>query len=233
MANLINGYTNHTITVDGVVTNSKTNKVKAQWIGKNGYLYVDIHEDGKTRKVAVHRLLALQYIPNPDNKRTVNHIDGNKLNNNLSNLEWNTDSENIQHAYDNNLNYTANKKISNEAYIKILPRFFNGESLTEIVKDYDFSLTTLSTYIEDYVKSINQYDDFVAEKKRQQNTRAKIAKHETYKVKRINKNDPNDFIIYNSLKDGMRALDKKSSGPISNVLAGRSKSAYGYFWERI
>jgi hypothetical protein len=47
----------------------------------------------------VHRVLAEAFIPNPENKRTVNHIDGNRLNNQLSNLEWATYSENMIHAH--------------------------------------------------------------------------------------------------------------------------------------
>lgn len=55
-----------------------------------------------------HRLMGLTFLPNPDNKRTINHIDGNKLNNNLTNLEWATDSENCQHAHDTGLSPKQN-----------------------------------------------------------------------------------------------------------------------------
>lgn len=62
-----------------------------------GYLYVSIWHDGKLRNVRLHRLVARTYIPNPKNKPHVNHKDGNKENNNVSNLEWNTPSENERH----------------------------------------------------------------------------------------------------------------------------------------
>lgn len=66
----------------------------------NSYLIVGLVKDGKQILVYHHRLMAKAFIPNPENKPYVNHIDGNKQNNSLSNLEWVTASENVQHAYD-------------------------------------------------------------------------------------------------------------------------------------
>lgn len=70
----------------------------------NRYLSVDLWYLNKKRKVQnIHRLVALTFIPNPDNKPEVNHIDGNKLNNHIDNLEWVTRRENVKHAWDNGL----------------------------------------------------------------------------------------------------------------------------------
>ena len=64
-----------------------------------GYLRVDLQYQGKRKAYLVHRLVAQEFIPNPENKREVNHIDGNKKNNKAENLEWCTRLENMQHAH--------------------------------------------------------------------------------------------------------------------------------------
>lgn len=64
----------------------------------NGYLQVGLRKHGKRKWFGVHRLVAIHFIENPDNKPQVNHIDGNKLNNTVENLEWVTGRENQRHA---------------------------------------------------------------------------------------------------------------------------------------
>lgn len=73
--------------------------IKATYIDKGGYITVSLSKKSKQKTLKVHRLVALAFIPNPDGKITVNHIDGNKHNNSVKNLEWSTHSENHKHAY--------------------------------------------------------------------------------------------------------------------------------------
>lgn len=68
-----------------------------------GYYQVGLTKDGKTYQKSIHRLVATHFIPNPENKKTVNHKDTNRKNNLVWNLEWSTQKENIQHAIDNGL----------------------------------------------------------------------------------------------------------------------------------
>lgn len=79
----------------------------------NGYLAVTIYfKKGKRTTKTIHKLVANAFIENPYNKREVNHIDGDKLNNNVSNLEWMTRKENAQHGWDTGLFEKARLSIS-------------------------------------------------------------------------------------------------------------------------
>lgn len=75
---------------------------------KYGYLQVGLSLNCKTNSYTVHSLVAKAFIDNPDNKPTVNHKDGDKLNNNKTNLEWSTKSEQAIHAIDHNLRTMPN-----------------------------------------------------------------------------------------------------------------------------
>ena len=75
----------YAITKDGDVWSYISNKFLSPYI-KNGYLIVTLFKNKQRKKWFVHRLLALTYIPNPENKATVDHIDRNPLNNNIENL---------------------------------------------------------------------------------------------------------------------------------------------------
>lgn len=65
---------------------------------EDGYLLVSLHGNGKKRAASIHRFVAETFIPNPDNKPQVNHLDENKTNNCVSNLEWVTNLENVNHG---------------------------------------------------------------------------------------------------------------------------------------
>lgn len=78
-------------------------KPMSQYIGNNGYPMVSLCINGECKRYLVHRLVATVFLTNPLNKAYVNHIDGNKQNSNLENLEWSTPRENSIHAHKNGL----------------------------------------------------------------------------------------------------------------------------------
>lgn len=85
------------VTENGKVFVTETGKELTPKNNGNGYLRIYIPQLKK--RFLLHRLVATAYIPNPDNKPQVNHIDGNKHNNSVNNLEWCTGAENISHFY--------------------------------------------------------------------------------------------------------------------------------------
>ena len=85
---------------------------------KDGYLKVQLTKEGVRNKFFVHRLVALNFIPNPENKPEVNHKEGNKKDNRAELLEWNTTSENQRHAIANKLYVTAKGETAGQAKLK-------------------------------------------------------------------------------------------------------------------
>jgi hypothetical protein len=91
----------YNINRQGEVYSCKYNKIMKNQTDESGYLYVSLHSKGNPKhKGRIHRLLAIQYIPNPENLEQVDHIDRNKLNNDLSNLRWVTQTENRRNRPD-------------------------------------------------------------------------------------------------------------------------------------
>lgn len=99
---------------------------------KSGYIHVNLR--GRGRKVfSIHRLVALHFIPNPENKPEVNHKDGVKTNNHKSNLEWSTNQENITHSWETGLNNHFGEKHPNSKFTEsqILEIRENKNNLTQ------------------------------------------------------------------------------------------------------
>ena len=95
---------------NGRLDNRKGKQLRPS-VDKYGYERVVLTKDGIRKTYSVHKLVALAFIPNPENKTTINHIDGNKRNNNVSNLEWATEKENQNHKWKNGLaNYNRDER---------------------------------------------------------------------------------------------------------------------------
>jgi hypothetical protein len=92
--------TTYSVSDEGQVRNDSTNKILKPCFNNCGYFYVQLTKDKKVKIALIHRLVAKAFVENADGKKQVDHIDGNKTNNNASNLRWVTASENRK-AYGN------------------------------------------------------------------------------------------------------------------------------------
>lgn len=95
----IKDYPNYYVTDEGFIYSEKNNIILKGGLDKDGYSLVTLQRGMLRRTAKVHREVAIAYVPNPDKLPVVNHIDGNKINNHPSNLEWTTVSGNTKHAY--------------------------------------------------------------------------------------------------------------------------------------
>ena len=117
-------------------------------LDRYGYLKLTLCKDKEYKYVTVHRLVALAFINNVENKPEVNHKDGNKLNNCVDNLEWMTGLENIHHAFDNEL--TPKTPLNNPKSIKISQYDLTGNfiktfpSTKEVERQLGFSACSVA-----------------------------------------------------------------------------------------
>ncbi len=142
-------YLNYEVKEDGTVWSGDLKR--KTWNGKNNkYQLLDLYYEGKVERWLVHRLVATLYIPNPENKSDVNHKDGNVLNNAVSNLEWMTRKENLQHYVDNGgtmvKNFKKCKLYKNEEFIG---DFESTLAACKVASEMGGSLTGLRKYRKD------------------------------------------------------------------------------------
>lgn len=159
----VSGYEGvYAVTSFGRVWAYPKNRKKGQWLKlnrtKTNYIQVGLKKRGEKRKFKyVHRLVADAFIANPQNKKQVNHINGDKYDCKLINLEWVTPRENIQHSADIGLN--KHYKLSYDDKLQICEYRLSGKhSVKEIARMYAVCTTciykVLKAYMQEYPQSI-------------------------------------------------------------------------------
>lgn len=132
----------------GIIRNAKTKSIKSQYVSSTGYYMISISKNNKSKSFRVHRLLANNFIDNPNKLKEVNHKDGNKLNNSLTNLEWVSHFGNMQHAFNTGLvNNTGIKngmaKLNQHKVADIKIMLQQGVSQYKIAQKYNVSRSAI------------------------------------------------------------------------------------------
>ena len=145
----IEGFGNYSVSNEGRVKNDKI-FLKLSY-NKRGYSQVVLWNENKNKIQTIHRLVAQAFIPNPDNKPEVNHIDYNKTNNHVSNLEWATKKENEDHALQNGLKVKGEQnggsKLTEIEVIEVRKLFKEGWLKKDLAQKFGITRNSISNII--------------------------------------------------------------------------------------
>lgn len=217
--------TTYYITEDGRCYNSITNKfLKGQINYKNKYLSYNLTmPDGSKKRCYAHRLVAQAFIPNPQNKKEVNHIDGNKSNNYIDNLEWVTSSENKQHA----IEYELRKFQHVFCFNKDKELVAEYLSINDAARAAQISVSLIQQEVNKDIKALS--GGFYWSYKKQLD---KVIEYKnTGRAKKVNQYDRNGKFImsYPSTGIAAKALNCNHSH-IGECCRGKIKTYKGYIW---
>ena len=220
--------TDYSVSTEGEVRKDTTNYILSQ-SSQQDYKFVGLIINGKQKRMRVHRMVALTFIDNPDNKPYVNHINGNRSDNNVENLEWVTPSENTQHAVNTGL-FKSGRTRAVIQYNLNGEKMATFESATEAARQTGGSQSKITMCCRRQRDSANDYqwryyDDIQDVQKIEKKfiTGKKVAQCDE---------EGNILKIYPSFREAARAVNGTSSA-ISRVCSGTNIRHKGYKWKLV
>lgn len=227
---------NYSVSPEGAITNLATNRVVKPSINpQNGYLYVSLWENGVGKSYSVHRLVANAYCPNPENKPNVNHIDSDRINCSVENLEWVTQSENIKHGYEyGNMSQDFRKKLVNSLLNQAVEGILDNQTQSSLAAYMGVSEGRLSVMLKQYLIGDSRKELVAEAKKNQKKLRNQYAAEKNrIQIVQICPETAKEIKIYNSLLEAAKALNMKGTGSISNAAnpSMSQKTAGGFLWK--
>lgn len=220
---LNNVNTKYEVSNEGQVRNSYTLQILKPKIKKNGYIEYCIYpEPGIKAYVLAHRLVANAFIPNPNNLSTVNHIDGNKTNNSIDNLEWASYKENAKHAWAHSLNNSL------ESNKPVLQYSLQGIFIQEYSSCAEATRQTKIKHVHDVAKGTRKSAGGYIWKFKENVPLRSIGKE----IKVAQYDLQNNLIsVYNSISQASKEthINRKS---INDCVNNKIKTAGNYIWKK-
>lgn len=208
-------------------------KVLSQTPNKNTqYLMVNLWKNNKGTNYYSHRLVAQAFIDNPCNLPEVNHKDGNKQNNNVSNLEWVDKQGNVNHAIETGLKVYTNSYTEKE-FLVLLHEVIKGKSYVELSKEVNYKVPFLSTKLRKIAQKHGLEAELDSSLKQQQTSRSKTHNANQKRLK-VSCFTHEGVLVktYDSISEAGRDLNI-NNGAISNAVSGRTKTCKGFIWKSV
>jgi hypothetical protein len=221
--------TDYSVSDEGQVRKDSTNYILSQ-SSQQDYKHVILNINGKQKRMRVHRLVAEAYIENPFNKPYVNHIDGNRGNNNVKNLEWVTPSENTQHAVRTGL-FKSGVARAVIQYDLDGNEMMTYESASEAARQTGGSQAHITQCCKRQRETDNDYQWRYADDPNPEVTKVQKRFITGKRVAKCDE-DGNILDIYPSFKEAARAVQGTSSA-ISRVCSGTNIRHKGYKWKLV
>lgn len=139
----IDGFENYEVSTEGTVRNKKYNRLLTPSPGAGGYLRVNLRKDKKSYQHYVHRLVASAFL---EGEGEVNHLDGDRTNNKVDNLEWTTHQENVNHAFE------VLQRAPSRGAVKVLVVYTDGtekifDGIKQCAEYYNIDCATIRDYV--------------------------------------------------------------------------------------
>lgn len=227
-----NNATNYSVSENGEVRKNTNNYMMKLQI-QQGYYHVTLQIEGKAKRFRVHRLVAEAFIPNPENKPYVNHIDGNRQNNKAENLEWVTPAENTRHAITTGLMLPTRERA-------VVQFDLDGNKITEYISVSEAARQTNSR-IEKICaccqRQREQHNGYQWRYKNECGEKLQKVKEYITKAKKVAQINPqNNEVIatYDSICQAAKAVGGTQSA-ITHVIKGdkQTKTHKGYGWKLV